>query len=75
MKPLCSVFFSSLPICLVLSHKIKRARAPVKDQFPFLTPGRAVGRGLRQLSALLLLEGGPLEGLDGSQADLWSWPL
>lgn len=33
MKPLPSTFLSSLPICPHLSHKIKRARAPVNGCF------------------------------------------
>lgn len=33
MKPWSSTFLSSLPICLLLNHKIKRARAPVNGCF------------------------------------------
>lgn len=33
MKPLLSTFLSSLPICLLFNHKVKRARAPVNGCF------------------------------------------
>ena len=33
MKPLPSASLSSLPICLLLNHKVKRARAPVNGCF------------------------------------------
>ena len=35
MKPLSSASLSSLPICLLLNHKVKRARALVNGCFYF----------------------------------------